>query len=133
MQTFGNIFFLIEMTGFSLSIVLIMTFAGQVLLRWTEPNLPRPIKMPVALPAFLIVMNFAIMCITVYMKPRESSFAIVVIACAIPVYLLGIKWNKPESIQRSLDNFTKSLQKLLLVTVQDPGSVADDDSDTLSS
>ncbi|RUS79295.1 hypothetical protein EGW08_012950 [Elysia chlorotica] len=119
MQTFGNIFFLIEMMGFSLSIVLIMTFAGQVLLRWTEPGLLRPIKVPVVLPAVLIVFNVAIMCITVYQKPQESSIALVIIACGVPAYLLGTKKDKPKSVQRFIENFTETLQKLLIVTVQD--------------
>ncbi|GFR57448.1 large neutral amino acids transporter small subunit 2 [Elysia marginata] len=99
MQRFGNIFFLIEMASFSNTITLAITFAGQVLMRWTEPDLSRPIKMPVVLPAFVSLMNLAIVGITVYQKPQECSFALAIIACAIPSYVLGMKWKKPDSIQ----------------------------------
>ena len=43
-QNSGDIFYLIEMEGFGFASVLVMTFAGQVYLRFKEPDLPRPIK-----------------------------------------------------------------------------------------
>ena len=39
-----DIFFLIEMEGFGFASVLTMVFAGQVYLRYKEPNIPRPIQ-----------------------------------------------------------------------------------------
>ena len=44
MQGFENIFYLIEMMGFSFATVLTCVFAGQVYLRYKEPDLKRPIK-----------------------------------------------------------------------------------------
>ena len=43
-QNTGDIFYLIEMEGFGFASVLVMTFAGQVWLRYKEPDLPRPIR-----------------------------------------------------------------------------------------
>ncbi|GFN84015.1 histone-lysine N-methyltransferase SETMAR [Plakobranchus ocellatus] len=100
---------------------------GKVLLRWTEPDLHRPIKLPTALSAFLCLLNLAILFITVYKKPQESSIALVIIAFGLPAYLLGAKWNKPESVQRFIDNGTATIQKLLLVSIQDTDIDEDDD------
>lgn len=44
MQSFEEIFFLIEMMGFGFAIVLTCVFAGQIYLRYKEPDIPRPIK-----------------------------------------------------------------------------------------
>jgi amino acid transporter len=44
MQSFEEIFFLIEMMGFGFAIVLSCVFAGQIYLRVREPEIPRPIK-----------------------------------------------------------------------------------------
>ena len=43
-QNTGDIFYLIEMEGFGFASILVMTFAGQVYLRYKEPDLERPIK-----------------------------------------------------------------------------------------
>ena len=40
----GDIFYLIELEGFGFASVLTMVFAGQVYLRYKEPDIPRPIK-----------------------------------------------------------------------------------------
>lgn len=44
MQGFEEIFYLIELMGFGFSIVLTCVFAGQIYLRYKEPELKRPIK-----------------------------------------------------------------------------------------
>ena len=44
MQSFEEIFYLIELMGFGFSVVLCCVFAGQIYLRYKEPNLHRPIK-----------------------------------------------------------------------------------------
>ncbi|CAG5119905.1 unnamed protein product [Candidula unifasciata] len=119
MQCLGNIFFLIEMLGFSLSILLATVFGGQVFLRYTEPNLHRPIKLPWILPAFLCCVCMALMGITVYQKPWESSIALVIIVSGVPAYILGTKWRKPHGVQTFIDGITMTLQKLLLVSACD--------------
>ena len=44
MQSFEEIFYLIELMGFGFSTVLTAVFAGQIYLRYKEPDLHRPIK-----------------------------------------------------------------------------------------
>lgn len=116
-QNTGDIFYLIEMEGFGFASVLVMTFAGQVWLRFKEPDLPRPIKVPIVLPAFLSLVSFAIVVLTFYQKPHESFLALGLVALGIVLYILGAKWKtKPKEIQGKIDAFTMLIQKLLLVT-----------------
>ena len=44
MQSFEEIFYLIELMGFGFSMVLTCVFSGQIYLRYKEPDLYRPIK-----------------------------------------------------------------------------------------
>ncbi|XP_059162937.1 cystine/glutamate transporter-like [Physella acuta] len=115
MQMFGDIFLLIEMMGFCLSIVLTLVFSGQVLMRRTKPNLSRPIKLPWILPVVLCLSSLAILITTVYQKPSESCLALMVVACGLPAYLLGSKCRKPQYIQRVIDQATRILQILMQV------------------
>ncbi|XP_053399752.1 large neutral amino acids transporter small subunit 1-like [Mercenaria mercenaria] len=115
-QNSGDIFYLIEMEGFGFASILVMTFASQVYLRFKEPDLERPIKVPIALPAVLCLISFAIVVLTFYQKPHESFLALGLVAGGIVLYCIGGKWqNKPKSIQDKIDWVNKFIQKLLLV------------------
>ncbi|KAH3842179.1 hypothetical protein DPMN_115674, partial [Dreissena polymorpha] len=102
-QNSGDIFYLIEMEGFGFASILVMTFASHVYLRYKEPDLPRPIKVPVALPAVLCVVSVAIVVLTFYQKPKESFLALGLVALGIVLYLVCGKWKtKPKSIQEKI-------------------------------
>ena len=60
-QASGDIWYLIEMEGFGFASVLTMVFAGQVYLRYKEPNLHRPIKVRGYLLRWLWVQSIIIM------------------------------------------------------------------------
>jgi len=115
-QHSGDIFYLIEMEGFGFASILVMTFASQVYLRYKEPDLERPIKVPIALPAILCLISFAIVILTFYQKPHESFLALGLVGAGIVLYMIGGKWKtKPKAVQDKIDYFTRSVQKLLLV------------------
>uniref|UniRef100_A0A0L8HFU4 Cationic amino acid transporter C-terminal domain-containing protein n=2 Tax=Octopus bimaculoides TaxID=37653 RepID=A0A0L8HFU4_OCTBM len=119
-QQSGDIFFLIEMEGFGFATVLVMVFAGQVYLRRKEPKLPRPIKVPVALPIILFFVSLIIVALTFYEKPHESLFAAGIVAVGCIIYLFCVRWkNKPLIIRTSLYKITCVLQKTLDVVEVD--------------
>ena len=60
-QASGDIWYLIEMEGFGFASVLTMVFAGQVYLRYKEPNLHRPIKVRGYLLRWMWVQSIIIM------------------------------------------------------------------------
>ncbi|KAL3879807.1 hypothetical protein ACJMK2_032089 [Sinanodonta woodiana] len=96
-QTSSDIFYLIEMEGFGFATVLVMVFAAQVYLRYKEPNLPRPIKLPIALPIFLCLVSIVIVILTFVQKPNESFLALGLVAAGVVLYLIGVKWkSKPK-------------------------------------
>ncbi|KAK6168507.1 hypothetical protein SNE40_021023 [Patella caerulea] len=127
MQNFEEIFYLIEMMGFGFATVLTTTLAALIHLRWKEPDLKRPIKLPVVLPILLFFISISILVLTVYQKPQQSGLAILIIACGIPLYLFGTWRSKPASIQNILVKITEFIQKLMYVAAED-----DENSKTLN-
>ncbi|ESP00324.1 hypothetical protein LOTGIDRAFT_140967 [Lottia gigantea] len=119
-QNSNDIWFLIEMEGFGFATVLTLVFAGQVYLRFSEPDMKRPIKVYIALPAVLCLISFAIVCLTFYKKPTESFLALCIVAGGVVLYCVGNRWQrKPKAIQSKINFVNTFFQKLLLVVPQD--------------
>ncbi|XP_076447036.1 large neutral amino acids transporter small subunit 1-like [Babylonia areolata] len=121
MQTFGEIFYLIEMMGFGFAVVLTTALAGLIKLRVREPALPRPIRLPLALPIFLLIVSLLILTLTVYRKPHESGICLLLVAAGIPFYFVGSLWTKPRRIQSKIDAVTAFLQKLMIMIPEETG------------
>lgn len=120
MQSFEEIFFLIEMMGFGFAIVLTCVFAGQIYLRFKEPDIPRPIKLPIILPIFLLAVSLLILVLTCLQKPAESLLAVILILAGVPLYLIGVLWgSKPREISDLIHQVTCFIQKILLVVPQE--------------
>ncbi|XP_059152557.1 large neutral amino acids transporter small subunit 1-like [Physella acuta] len=118
-QLSDDIWFLIEMEGFGFASVLTIVFAGQVWLRYKEPDMPRPIKVPIALPAVLCVVSLAVVALTFYQKTTESLLALGLVGVGTVLYIIGNRWtNKPESIQSKITFINIFFQKLFLVVPQ---------------
>ncbi|KAK3582829.1 hypothetical protein CHS0354_039972 [Potamilus streckersoni] len=122
MQSFEEIFYLIELAGFGFATVLTCVLAGQVYLRYREPDLPRPIKLPIVLPIVILMASLAILVLTVYQKPIESGLGLLMMAAGAPLYVLGVYWErKPTIVRNYLGRFTRLVQKILYVCPQEDG------------
>ncbi|KAJ8297770.1 hypothetical protein KUTeg_024301 [Tegillarca granosa] len=125
-MTSNDIFFLIEMEGFGFASVLTMVFAGQCYLRYKEPNIKRPIKVPVALPFILFLISFSIVILTFFQKPTESLMALGLVAIGIVIYIVCVRWkHKPKVIQSNMDAVSIFIQKLLIVLPPDNADEVD--------
>ena len=48
-----------------------------------------------------VLLTFALICVSVYEKPRELGFCLLLLASAIPIYLVFVKWSwKPKAFIR---------------------------------
>ncbi|XP_048776008.1 large neutral amino acids transporter small subunit 1-like isoform X1 [Ostrea edulis] len=119
-----DIFFLIEMEGFGFASVLTMVFAGQIYLRYKEPDIPRPIKVHISLPIILFLISFGIVLLTFYQKPMESFMALGLVAGGLLLYFIGTWKQKPKEIADKINSITILIQKVLLV--MPPDSSADE-------
>lgn len=89
-----------------------LSVGGLLWLRKKQPDLPRPIKVNLFFPITFLVVCLFIILMTLYQIPIESFVCLAIMAAGVPVYFVGVKWQKPKSIQDKLDAVTVFVQKL---------------------
>ncbi|XP_074650648.1 large neutral amino acids transporter small subunit 1-like isoform X1 [Tubulanus polymorphus] len=127
-----DIFYLIELTGFTYAILICSSVAVLIYLRYKQPELTRPIKLPIGIPIFLFFWTLFIVVLTIYQQPMESLISICIFLSGIPVYWFGVSWEKkPKAFQNFIDCWTQRLQKLFMVIPQEPASITESNPEPL--
>ncbi|XP_042875488.1 large neutral amino acids transporter small subunit 1-like isoform X3 [Penaeus japonicus] len=111
----SNIFALISYVGFATWLSIGLGVFCVPLLRYTHPDLERPIKVNLVWPILYIIATIFITVVPMIAAPKETGIGVGMIATGAPVYLLFIYLRKPEAIKRMLRNVTTALQKLMVV------------------
>uniref|UniRef100_A0A1I8IQT5 G_PROTEIN_RECEP_F1_2 domain-containing protein n=1 Tax=Macrostomum lignano TaxID=282301 RepID=A0A1I8IQT5_9PLAT len=112
----ADIWTLINLLGFAFNIILTLTMSSLLYLRYSRPNLHRPIKIPLPIPVFVLLWCFGLVAMTIYQAPDQSLKCLGFIAVGIPVYFLCVAWErKPASFQRRYHGLTLALQKVFMV------------------
>lgn len=66
-------------------------------LRWAQPNLPRPIRVPLVFPIIYLLASLFVTIVPMYASPVETGYGVLMILSSIPVYVVCIAWkNKPK-------------------------------------
>lgn len=78
---------------------------GLMYLRKTHPDLERPIKVNLFYPVVFLIVCFFIILMTLVQIPKESCMSLALLAAGIPVYFIGVKWEKPKSIQNKIGKY----------------------------
>lgn len=84
-------------------------------LRYKQPNLPRPIRVPLVFPITYVLLSIVLVLLPLYSSPTETGFGCLIIATGLPVYVIFIYWeNKPKTFIRFIDKITLATQKLMM-------------------
>ncbi|KAL7729772.1 hypothetical protein ACLKA6_014636 [Drosophila palustris] len=114
--TVSDIFALINYVGFATWLSIGVAVLCLPWLRWAQPNLPRPIRVPLVFPIVYLIATIFVTVVPMYASPVETGYGILMILSSIPVYAVFIAWkNKPIWFQKSMVSLTHFLQKLLMV------------------
>uniref|UniRef100_T1GTI6 Amino acid permease/ SLC12A domain-containing protein n=1 Tax=Megaselia scalaris TaxID=36166 RepID=T1GTI6_MEGSC len=112
----SDIFALINYVGFATWLSIGVAVLCLPWLRWAQPNLPRPIRVPMVFPIVYLIATLFVTLVPMYASPVETGYGILMILSSVPVYLVFILWkNKPKFFQRFMDGFTSTLQKMMMV------------------
>ncbi|OWK49588.1 Large neutral amino acids transporter small subunit 2 [Lonchura striata] len=112
----GDVYTLINYVGFVNYLWYGVTVAGLLLLRRREPRLPRPIKVPLLIPALYLLFWGALLLFSVWTEPLVCGIGLAVTATGAPVYLLCLRGGpRPPALRRALGRLTLFGQRLLLV------------------
>ncbi|XP_021421288.2 large neutral amino acids transporter small subunit 1 [Oncorhynchus mykiss] len=109
-----DIFSVINLFSFFTWLCVGMAIAGLLWLRWTKPELRRPIKIWLVVPVVFVLGCVFMIVVSFWAAPFECLIGSGIILTGIPAYLLGYKWKKPHIVKKILEIFTLFCQKIFM-------------------
>lgn len=110
-----DIYALINYASFVETAFITISISGMLYMRYTHPDLKRPIKINLCLPIFFLIICAFLLVVPLLDNPTECFMGMAVVASGIPVYILGVMWkNKPESFLSLVDRFSVLTQKVFV-------------------
>lgn len=82
-----------------------------------RPDLPRPIKVNLALPIIFIVLCVTLVLLPSLKQPMNLVIGILITASGIPVYWLCIKWHKKPALYGRLSHYCERFCQLMFNTI----------------
>ncbi|XP_019636842.1 PREDICTED: large neutral amino acids transporter small subunit 1-like [Branchiostoma belcheri] len=112
----GDMFDLINYFSFFNWLCVGIAIIGQLILRVMKPDMPRPVKVHLALPIFFVLACMFLVIVSIYETPVQCLVGFGIILSGLPVYFVGVWWKaKPKWLVEGLDSVTRVLQKTLEV------------------
>lgn len=104
--TTKNIYALINYVGFATWLAIGTAVVCVPYLRYTRPELERPIKVHLFWPYLYIVCTLFIVIVPCIADPYGTGMGLIIIASGVPVYFIFIGWkNKPMWFQRGSSKY----------------------------
>uniref|UniRef100_A0AAX7V978 Solute carrier family 7 member 5 n=1 Tax=Astatotilapia calliptera TaxID=8154 RepID=A0AAX7V978_ASTCA len=109
-----DIFSVINLFSFFTWMCVGMAIAGMIWLRFTKPDLRRPIKISLFIPVTFVLSCVFMIVVSFWAAPFECLLGSGIILTGVPAYLLGYKWKKPHVVKKMLEIFTMFCQKIFM-------------------
>ncbi|XP_076284081.1 solute carrier family 7 member genderblind isoform X2 [Lasioglossum baleicum] len=116
----SDIFVLITYCSIVESFFIMLSVAGVLWLRYKEPNMHRPIKMPLWIPISFVAICAFLIIVPCYERPYEVGVGTLITLSGIPAYFAGVKWtNRPVWLQKMNFKVTYTIQKLFMSATEE--------------
>ncbi|XP_073183055.1 large neutral amino acids transporter small subunit 2 isoform X2 [Lepidochelys kempii] len=109
----SDIYTLINYVGFINYLFYGVTVAGQIVLRWRQPHMARPIKVSLFFPVVYLLFWAFLLVFSLWSEPVVCGVGLAIMLSGVPVYGLGVAWHrKPPAVYTCLAAVTRVAQKL---------------------
>ncbi|XP_078582489.1 large neutral amino acids transporter small subunit 1-like [Branchiostoma floridae x Branchiostoma japonicum] len=116
-----DVYKVLNLMGFVSWLGLAVTVSGMLWWRYKKPDLPRPIKLNLAIPVLFVLLSLFMVGVSFVSAPVECASGLAILASAIPVYAVFVHWeNKPAWFLSFEGYVTNRLQLILNVVPQGP-------------
>ncbi|KAK6186267.1 hypothetical protein SNE40_008337 [Patella caerulea] len=116
----SDIFALINYAAFVETLFIGVSVAALLMLRYTRPDMERPIKVHIIFPIFFLLIIIFLIITPLTSSPMECLMGIVMMCTGIPVYVIGVMWTKkPQVVENYHKKFSLLVQKCFYVVAED--------------
>lgn len=113
MLTTSNIFDLINYFSQTLWLSVGISVVGMLWLRRIKPDIPRPIKVNIAIPCIFLIAIACLVIIPAIQNTKDTAIGLGILLSGVPVYYICVKWKtKPDSYHAFSACILRFLQKL---------------------
>ncbi|RCN51385.1 hypothetical protein ANCCAN_02538 [Ancylostoma caninum] len=110
----ADVFVLINYCAFSESLVVAVSVAGLIKLRWSQPKMKAPIKVNIMIPLTFLFLCCLFLVLPFLSQPVELMVGVAIILSGVPVYFLFVRnKKKPDVIHAPWVWLTHWVQKML--------------------
>lgn len=100
---FPDIYDLINYTAFSEAIFVTICVAALLWLRYTRPDMDRPIRVPIILPVIFMVICLFLVTFPIFASPYETGISLLITLSGIPLYFATVYWDpKPRLYKEAI-------------------------------
>ncbi|KAG3260901.1 solute carrier family 7 member 8, transcript variant X3 [Ictidomys tridecemlineatus] len=112
----SDMYTLINYVGFINYLFYGVTVAGQIVLRWKKPDIPRPIKINLLFPIIYLLFWAFLLVFSLWSEPVVCGIGLAIMLTGVPVYFLGVYWqHKPQCFNDFIELLTLVSQKMCVV------------------
>ncbi|GAB5572709.1 large neutral amino acids transporter small subunit 2 isoform X1 [Prionailurus iriomotensis] len=112
----SDMYTLINYVGFINYLFYGVTIAGQIVLRWKKPDIPRPIKINLLFPIIYLLFWAFLLIFSLLSEPVVCGTGLAIMLTGVPVYFLGVYWqHKPKCFNNFIELLTLVSQKMCVV------------------
>nr|XP_060510159.1 cystine/glutamate transporter isoform X2 [Panthera onca] len=116
----GDLYSLLNFLSFARWLFIGLAVAGLIYLRYKRPEMHRPFKVPLFIPALFSFTCLFMVALSLYSDPFSTGIGFIITLTGVPAYYLFIIWDKkPKWFRRMSDKITRTLQIILEVVPEE--------------